>query len=97
MLERIEREKNRKLVAVKVGKRKSNKKIQKTARIKDNNKSKQKILYEQPGIKEIARIIEFNELDKCLNTNLRIESKKTVPSIAEYISDEKISKQSLLI
>ena len=40
-------------------------------------------------IKEIARIIECNELVKSLNTNLRIESKKKkkIFSIAEYISD----------
>ena len=41
-------------------------------------------------IKEIARIIECNELVKSLNTNLRIESKKKkIFSIAEYISDGK--------
>ena len=47
---------------------------------------------ENPKIKKIARIIEFNELAKCLYINLRIESKKTIFSIAEYIDDGKNPK-----
>ena len=38
-----------------------------------------KKLYEEPGIvrmKRLERRIEYNDLAKCLNTNVRIESKK---------------------
>ena len=40
-------------------------------------------------LERIARKKEFYELTKCLNFNLRIESKKAIRSIAEYISDGK--------
>ena len=48
-----------------------------------------KKLYKEAGIKEIARKAKSNQLAKCLNINLRIESKKAILSISEYISDEK--------
>ena len=45
----------------------------------------------------MARKIIFHELAKCLNIDLRTESKKTVHSIAEYISNEKNLKVKLII
>ena len=46
-------------------------------------------LEEEPRIENIARKIEFNELIKRLNTKLIEESKKSILSIAEYITNGK--------
>ena len=51
-----------------------------------------KKLNKEPGIERMKRIerrIEFNELAKSLNINLRTKSKKTILCIVEYISDGK--------
>ena len=97
MLERIERKKNRKLatVTIEITVRviKNMNKLEESEIIKNNRKTKMiKKLYKEPGIERLTRSIELNELAKCLNINLRIESKKTILSIAEYISNGKTSK-----
>ena len=90
--ERMEREKNRKvgLVTIEIIER-----VIKTLEKPGNSRIIMRVIEkieENPKIKKIARIIEFNELAKCLYINLRIESKKTISSIAEYIGDGKNPK-----
>ena len=89
--ERMEREKNRKVGSVTI---EIIERVIKTLEKPGNSRIMRVIekIEENPKIKKIARIIEFNELAKCLYINLRIESKKTISSIAEYIGDGKNPK-----
>lgn len=54
-------------------------------------------LEEETEIERIARTLEFNEFNKRLNIKLIKESKTSILNIAEYISNEKNLKYSLLI
>ena len=90
--ERMEREKNRKVGSVTI---EIIERVIKTLEKPGNSRIIMRVIEkieENPKIKKIARIIEFNELAKCLYINLRIESKKTISSIAEYIGDGKNPK-----
>ena len=92
MLERIKRENNRKLAAVRI-------EITEAVIIKLKKPGESKIimniikeLYEERGIKEIVGRIEFNELAECHNINLRIESKKLFLVLQNISAIEKIAK-----
>ena len=90
--ERMLREKNRKVGSVTI---EIIERVIKTLEKPGNSRIIMRVIEkieENPKIKKIARIIEFNELAKCLYINLRIESKKTISSIAEYIDDGKNPK-----
>ena len=90
--ERMEREKNRKVGSVTI---EIIERVIKTLEKPGNSRIIMRVIEkieENPKIKKIARIIEFNELAKYLYINLRIESKKTISSIAEYIGDGKNPK-----
>ena len=93
-LERMETEKNRKVGSVTI---EIIERVRKTFEKPGNSRIIMRViekLEEKPKIKKIARIIELNELAKCLYINLRIESKKTIFGIAitEYIADGKNPK-----
>ena len=89
MLERIERQKYKKLAAVKIEEiEKVIKELEKPEESRTIIKILEK-LYEVSIIKRTAAKTEFNKLAKCLNISLRIQSKKTILNIADYISDGK--------
>ena len=89
MLERIERQKYKKLAAVKIEEiEKVIKELEKPEESRTIIKILEK-LYEVSVIKRTAAKTEFNKLAKCLNISLRIQSKKTILNIADYIRDGK--------
>ena len=95
-LERMETEKNRKVGSVTI---EIIERVRKTFEKPGNSRIIMRViekLEEKPKIKKIARIIELNELAKCLYINLRIESKKLflVLQLQNISPMEKIPKQS---
>ena len=92
MLEGIERDKNRKLAAVII---EIIERVMKKLKNLEESEIIMKVmkkLYEELGIEGISRRIEFNELAKYLNINLRIESKKLFLLLQNILVMEKISK-----